>query len=253
MCCSTPPKERAPPGGPPPGDRPRATSLRVSISRWKRISSSSWLSTALRRRRVRNAVSTRDGHGCPPHHRPASTGRENAGHRLRETLPALLLRPRAACGRARQLVEAGAAVVLRGAPLRADPPLRLQAVERGIERALVDLEDVLAKAAGSAGRSPSRASAPRPASSGPGHRGFPEGRSVLGRHRRLLWFPSAGESPLFLSNVKRTLQPARGRFSRSLIALARYRADGSCRRRTARAARTASLSGATDGPSLRRN
>src|SRR5439155_12463185 len=78
-----------------------------------------------------------------PTDRPASAGRENAGHGLRETLPALPLLAELLAARARQFVEAGPSVVLRGAPLRPDPTLRLQAIERGIERALVDLQDVL--------------------------------------------------------------------------------------------------------------
>src|SRR5215831_9304098 len=40
-------------------------------------------------------------------------------------------------------VELGPAIVVRGAPFSADPAALLQAVERGIERSLANLENVL--------------------------------------------------------------------------------------------------------------
>ena len=42
----------------------------------------------------------------------------------------------------REGVKLGAAIIFGGAPFRADPFLAFQAIERGIERALLDLQDV---------------------------------------------------------------------------------------------------------------
>src|SRR5215471_368984 len=140
LCFSTPPKAISAWRRASCGERPRAASLRVSISMWKRTSSSSCPSTSRLRKIARSAVRIRDAMAVLL--RPALSRREHAGDRLRETLPAFLFLGELPQAFLRQLVEARLPVVLRGSPGRADPALPLQPVERGIERPLVDLEHV---------------------------------------------------------------------------------------------------------------
>ena len=72
-----------------------------------------------------------------------------------------------------QPVELGFAVVVGHAPLGGDPALLLEPVQRRIERALVDAQDVLRRSAESAARCPSRAAARAPASAGSAGRACP--------------------------------------------------------------------------------
>src|SRR6202162_3048328 len=198
LCFSIPPNASSASRRASSGGRPRSTNLRVSMSMGKRISSSSWLSTAGRRKRARKTVLTRKVMAAPL--LACSARGQNARDRLREPLPAFLLLGELLSAAAGQLVEAGAPVVLRGAPLRADPPLRFQAVERRVQRPLVDLEDILGELLDPLGDPPSV------------HRRCPQRlqdenvESPLeevgsGRHR-VSFRPSTGVSLHLLSNVK---------------------------------------------------
>src|SRR4029078_7959813 len=71
--------------------------------------------------------------------RPGEEARDDRGH----ALPALGLQRELFAPGPRELVEAGAPVVLGGAPLGADPPLLLEPEERGGWRDLVHLQKVL--------------------------------------------------------------------------------------------------------------
>src|SRR5688572_15268843 len=71
---------------------------------------------------------------------------EDAADALGETRPALLLLGELASAERGQRVEAGLPVLVGDAPLRAHPPILLHAVEGGIERTLLDAEQVVGDA-----------------------------------------------------------------------------------------------------------
>ena len=65
------------------------------------------------------------------------------GDGLREPLPVLFFFGKLFPAFGGQPIVAGAAIVLGDAPFRADPPVLFHAVERGLERAFLDAQDVL--------------------------------------------------------------------------------------------------------------
>ena len=89
---------------------------------------------------------------------------ENPVDRLREGLPAGGLLRQLPPAERRQRVVARAAVVFGRAPHGRDPAAILEPVERGIERSMLDLQDVIRASARSRRRSRARARGRRPAS-----------------------------------------------------------------------------------------
>ena len=83
--------------------------------------------------------------------------RQDAGDGVREPLPAARLFDQLLAAGLGQLVELRLAVVVGVAPLRGDQPLLLEPVQRRVERALVDLQDVARDLLDAAARCPSRA------------------------------------------------------------------------------------------------
>src|SRR5689334_7423401 len=71
---------------------------------------------------------------------PSSRGTENEAEGLREPLPLLLLGCELPAAGSGERVEASAAIVVGDAPLRGYPAARLETVQGGIERAVVDAE-----------------------------------------------------------------------------------------------------------------
>src|SRR5262249_40392256 len=67
-------------------------------------------------------------------------GIQGGGHRADQFLPALRVFPQALPAGRGEAVELGAAVVVAHAPFGGEQALKLQAVERGVERALFDFE-----------------------------------------------------------------------------------------------------------------
>src|SRR4249920_2838863 len=116
---------------------PAATRLSISCSRWSRSSSSSSRSTASRRnnalrRCVRSASIA-----------AASWRVEQQGHGSGECAPRAGLRLELLATAARQRIELGFPVVLRGAPLGLDRALALEAMQRRIERSLLHAQRIL--------------------------------------------------------------------------------------------------------------
>src|SRR5271156_5006255 len=112
----------------------RLSSVRISMCD-RSSSSSSWSSRSILRSARRRAI--RDIW------RPRFSGKlQDAGDGLRQALPALFLFGKLLAALGGQAVVAGAAIVLRGAPLGADPAVLLHAMEGGIEGAFFDAEDV---------------------------------------------------------------------------------------------------------------
>src|SRR5918996_613364 len=105
--------------------RPCAISSRVTISRWKSSSSSTWSAT-LRRQNIGSARQQDGGHCLDELGEAPGLGGE--------LFPAL----------GRELVEARLAAQLGDPPLGLDPPLPLHPVEGGVERALLDLDRLAA-------------------------------------------------------------------------------------------------------------
>src|SRR5688500_10306631 len=65
---------------------------------------------------------------------------EGERHRARETIPACRFRAEPPTASRRQSIVLRLAVVLRDAPLAVDEPLVLEAVQRRVQRTLLDLE-----------------------------------------------------------------------------------------------------------------
>src|SRR5689334_24120480 len=103
------------------------------MSRWKRSSSST---SAPIWRRVRHGRRKR-------RRRIRSRGLEDLEHRLGITTPRLLLVAELAPADRRQLVEAGATIVLGEAPARLDTARPLESVERLVQRRILDLDDTV--------------------------------------------------------------------------------------------------------------
>src|SRR5215468_4906237 len=106
------------------------------MSRWKRTSWSSSCSNRSRRTARRSLFSQRSGAVMAA----PSGGLEDPADREAEGLPAPRLRLELLLSQRAQPVEPGSPAVLRRAPLREQEALLLQAVERGVQRALIDLE-----------------------------------------------------------------------------------------------------------------
>src|ERR1700709_517267 len=79
------------------------------------------------------------GSKCP---RYRSGVPQNAAHALGETGPALLLLRELFAAGGGERIETGLPVLFRGAPFGAHPAVLLHAVERRIERALLDAEQL---------------------------------------------------------------------------------------------------------------
>src|SRR6476469_3217358 len=107
LCCSTLPKASDARRRASLSARPRRACLAASMSRWKRISSSS---------------------------SDSMVGRDH------QSPPALGFGAEGFAAKGRQVVVLGAAIVVGDAPFAVDPLLLLETLEGGIERALVDLE-----------------------------------------------------------------------------------------------------------------
>src|SRR5947209_19842049 len=121
-----------------PGGIPLSTFASASISTWRRISSSMSRMTASRprsarrraERRLNNLISRIRPLRSLPH----------LGDGEDEPVPARLLLLELAPARLRERVELGAAARLVHLPLRGDPALLLDAVERRVDRSLLDFE-----------------------------------------------------------------------------------------------------------------
>src|SRR5689334_5982629 len=109
------------------------------MSRWKRSSSSRSCSSAGRRSSARRRRPSRVSSSMAI---SASGGGENGVHRTGEAPPERRLRGELLAAFLGDAVELCAAVVLGDAPFRGDPPAIFQAMEGGVEGALVDLEHV---------------------------------------------------------------------------------------------------------------
>src|SRR3954469_23018884 len=118
---------------------PRAMFCSISFSMWKRNSSSSSpsISSRLSRARIRLVNAFIMGVSVTFN----SGALQDQRHRPGEAFPALGLGGELPAPDGRQFVELRPAVVIGGTPLGGNPPLRLQAVERRVERALVDGDD----------------------------------------------------------------------------------------------------------------
>src|SRR6185437_13129068 len=106
-------------------------------------SSSSSRSTSARRKRERRRSGTMRSSRSMLMSGPlkvlkAQQRRDGAG----ETIPIACFDLELLAAGASERIELGAAIVLARPPLRGDPPLLLELVQRGIERAVADLEDV---------------------------------------------------------------------------------------------------------------
>src|SRR5688500_14899056 len=131
---------------------PPARSSSVSMSRWKRSSSSTAAGTsrsACGRRKTRRR-SGRRGMGWPEGGRGAaegSGGGEDLRHGRGVAGPRARLGAELGAAASGEAVVLGAPVVLREPPLGLDPAALLQAVEGGVEGALLDAEGVVGRLA----------------------------------------------------------------------------------------------------------
>src|SRR5262245_58492482 len=116
---------------------PLAIRRSVSRSMWNRSSSSSSRSTLVCLTSDRSRTSAARNADMVP---PSSRRTENEPERFREPLPLLLLGRELAAASRGERVEASAAIVVGDAPLRGYPAARLEAVQGGVERAVVDAE-----------------------------------------------------------------------------------------------------------------
>src|SRR5687768_13966067 len=118
---------------------PWAMFCAIAMSRWNRTSSSRSRSIAFGATRLRSACAMRrrmDGI-------VRSESLEHELDRAGEPAPALELRSQCASARGGQPIVLRPAVVLGDVPLTVDPPLELEPLERGVERSLANLEDLL--------------------------------------------------------------------------------------------------------------
>src|ERR1700680_5184476 len=117
---------------------PRRIFSCVKASRWER-NSTSRLSSSLRLRKKPNSREPNMRIRLISRSLRAQQTRDDPGH----ALPAFRLRGELLPARARQRVILGLAIVVRDAPLRADPPALLQPQQRRVQRPLVQLQQVL--------------------------------------------------------------------------------------------------------------
>src|SRR5262245_44987401 len=137
---STPPKLRIAATRASSGLIPRAMFSSISRSRWKRTSSSSSSSNLDLWKSARNRNRSLLSMACTFH----SGGLQDQLHRSRESSPRLGLSRQFFPPGGRQFVILRFSVVLRRTPLGSDQALRLQAVQRRIERSLAHPQDILA-------------------------------------------------------------------------------------------------------------
>ena len=139
---------------------PSSISFFVSRSMWKASSSCSSLLDAVGpEQRAQRAVSSRGGSWRHASFMTRPMAFDIRSHSRAST---------ASCRRpdGGEAVILGAAAELRHLPLGLDPALVLEAMQGGVERALVDLQHVLGDLPGCARRSPSRAGRPSAACAG---------------------------------------------------------------------------------------
>src|SRR5215471_14146658 len=131
LYCSAPPNSMRARRRASPGERPERTRSAARASRWK--ASSSCISRSRRRRSTsfRSQLGMSDLLGG---------GREGSGHGVDQLAPGLGLLAQALAAGGSEAVKLGAAVVFRGSPFGREQPLEFEAVESGIECALLDLE-----------------------------------------------------------------------------------------------------------------
>src|SRR5215813_289959 len=136
---STPPKLRSAANLASSGLIPRTMFSSISLSRWKRTSSSSSSSILDLNKSARNRSLSLLSMTISSH-----SGRfQNQFHRPGESSPGLGLRRQLFPAGGGQFVIFGLPVVLRRPPLRGDPALRLQPVQRRIQRPLAHPQYIL--------------------------------------------------------------------------------------------------------------
>src|SRR6267154_6069475 len=109
-------------------------------SKWARSSSSSSDSTASRlsSARIRKRRSLHMVRSCAASLR----GLQDLGYGAGQFAPGVFFGRELLAAAARELVVFGAAIVFRGAPAGFDPAAAFQAMQRRVQRALLDLQDV---------------------------------------------------------------------------------------------------------------
>src|SRR6476469_7240888 len=137
LCCSTLPNASDARRRASLSVRPRRACLAASMSRWKRISSSSSDSMVGRDTSARSHMAIRFVPRMPT---SSLRGAQELLDRDHQSPPALGFDAEGFAAEGRQVVVLGAAIVVRDAPFAVDPLLLLETLEGGIERALVDLE-----------------------------------------------------------------------------------------------------------------
>src|SRR4051812_19430466 len=115
---------------------PAAWYFAVRPSRCAHNSSSSSLSAVCRRSKLRS----RKSKSCGIRH--LLRGPQHLAHGGGQFLPRFLLNLKLAASALRELVKLCFTIIFGSAPLRIDPSAALQAVQRGIERALLNAQQV---------------------------------------------------------------------------------------------------------------
>src|SRR5678816_56399 len=142
LCCSTLPNASDARRRASSSVTPRRVCLAASMSRWKRISSSSSDSMVRRDTSARSHMAIRFVPRMPT---SSLRGAQELFDRDDESPPALGFGAECFAAEGGQAVVLGAAVVVREAPFAVDPLLLLEALEGRIQRPLVDLEHAVGR------------------------------------------------------------------------------------------------------------